>query len=160
MIKIHLYGRYAALGVVVALGGCAAVPGPGYSDGYYSSYPGSGPVYVQPAPVYIDGGYSSGPRYWDDGRHYGHRPGYAPQRPIYVPQRPAYVPQRPGYVPQRPAYVPGPGFDPRPGVTPPPATGPAPEAFRGRPPGPQVPGGLPRDPRLIKPFPSESVGGS
>ena len=108
MNKFRFPGYCTALGALVVLGGCVAVPaGPGvYSDGgYYSGYPET--VYAAPAPVvvappvYIGGGYSHGPRYW------GGHPGYYGPRPGWG--------GRPGYGPP-PVAGPGPGVFARPGV--------------------------------------------
>lgn len=117
MNKIRFLGYCTALGALVVLGGCVAVPaGPAvYSDGgYYSSYPepvyaAPGPVVVAP-PVYIGGGYSHGPRHWR-----GH-PGYYGHGP-----RSGWG-GRPGYGPP-PVARPGHGFLPRPGVAGPPRPG-------------------------------------
>ena len=121
MNKIRFLGCCTALGTLVVLGGCVAVPaGPGvYSDGgYYSGYPG--PVYAEPAPVvvappvYIGGGYSHGPRY------YGGRPGYYGARPGWG-GRPGYVAPpvaRPGFVPRPGVPVPRPGIPPRNNIRP------------------------------------------
>lgn len=152
MNKIRFLGASTALGALVVLGGCVAVPsGPVYSDGYYSNYPGTvysdpAPVYVQPPSVYIDGGYSHGPRYWDGGR-WNHGPGPGHGRPGYGPRH-GYGP-RPGYVPP-PVVRPGLGVVPRPG-------------FGARQDGhvaPPPPGTSPRDTRNIRPFSQEPAGGS
>ena len=112
MKNIRSLGTVAAVGVLLTLGGCVAVPGgPVYSDGYYSNYPSN--VYVEPAPVYINGGYSRGPGYWG-GRNPNYYPGYAPgYRPGY--RSPPVRGVRPG-----PAVVPRPGWGGRPGVGVPP----------------------------------------
>lgn len=143
MNKIRFFGACGALGALVVLGGCVAVPsGPGYSDGgyggYYSGYPepiysSPGPVYVAP-PVYFNGGYSSGPRYWGGGRpgyHGGQHPGYGPRH--------GFVP-RPGHA-APPVALPRPGFVPRAAV----------------PVVPVHPGRVPR--QLLQPLPSQSSPG-
>lgn len=115
-----------ALGGLLVLGGCVAVPAgsPVYADNSYPVYSGGyAGVYQEPYPVYsappvvlgISGGYVNEPRYYGPAPGYYGRPGYGP-RPGYAP-RPGYGP-RPGIAP-RPGYGHGGGRPPGVGRPPP-----------------------------------------
>jgi len=133
----HIACLVAGAAGVALLTGCVGVPGPGYSDGYYSQYPApaqvygnpvyTNPVYVNPPPVYIEGGYGGGPRRWD-GDRWGHgpQPGYG--RPGYVPPprpvQPGFAAPRPGVAPPpvRQGALPAPPMRPGPGLVQPPGS--------------------------------------
>jgi hypothetical protein len=117
MQRIRVLGTSLALGGIVLLGGCVAVPGDPYYSGGYSDPYYADPVVV-PAPVYIQGG-----GYYEQRRpYYGGRPYYDGRRPgyPYPGVRPTYPTTRPPWGGGRPpvAVVPRPGAGGVPGITP------------------------------------------